>query len=399
MADKPRVTLASNGGYWLAYFYDSLGRRRARSLGSKSEVGRRQALVLCERLAIELAAQPQKADVGRAPTMAEWIQVFITLKPDLGERARRAYRQAAERFMKFSGTTTRIDRITATVAAEWVATLGTPYVVKQDGKELSRTLSPSTVAHYSRHVRCIFNEAVHQGVLAVNPFARIRTQPKKIERSWCYVDRDVFNRILAVCRNDGWRCFVALQRFGALRKGEALDVRWHMIDWERHILTIPEVITKTSQERLVPLDPTLFDLLKAARRDRKDTDFIVHEHDVDRRSDSNQHSRFRTVLKKAGVLPWEDLFQTLRRNAVQDLREALKDPWAVTAIAGHSEEVERKYYLGRVRQADIERITGAAKDAELDLVLARWKSLPRETRERILSLVRTPDAGASPSTP
>jgi hypothetical protein len=120
---------------------------------------------------------------------------------------------------------------------------------------------------------------------------------------------------------------------------------------------------------------------------------------VDRRSDSNQHSRFRTVLKKAGVLPWEDLFQTLRRNAVQDLREALKDPWAVTAIAGHSEEVERKYYLGRVRQADIERITGAAKDAELDLVLARWKSLSRETRERILSLVRTPDAGASPSTP
>lgn len=31
-------------------------------------------------------------------------------------------------------------------------------------------------------------------------------------------------------------------------------------------------------------------------------------------------------------------------SAVQDLRHALKgDPWAVTTIAGHSEEVERKF--------------------------------------------------------
>jgi len=107
----------------------------------------------------------------------------------------------------------------------------------------------------------------------------------------------------------------------------------------------------------------------------------------DRTSDSNQHSRFRTVLKKAGIAPWEDLFQTLRRNAVQDLREALKDPWAVTAIAGHSEEVERKYYLGRVRQADLDRITGIGVDRELQRVTECWAKLPRNVKDVVLAMI------------
>ena len=388
MAGKPKVTLASNGDYWQAFYYDSLGRRKAKSLGAKCEISRRQAMVLCERFAVELTAQPQKADVGRSPSMAEWIETFITLKPDLGERAKKSYRKAADKFMAFAGTTTRIDRITATVAAEWVAALSAPVVVQKHGKEIKRTLSASTVAHYSRHVRCILNEAVHQGMLTANPFARIRTQPKKIERSWHYVDRELFKTILAACKNDGWRCFVALQRLGALRKGESLDVRWYMVDWERRILTLPEVVTKTSKERIVPLDPMLFELLRATKHDREDIDFIVHEHDVDRRSDSNQHSRLRTALKRAGIAPWEDLFQTLRRNAVQDLRDKLKDPWAVTAIAGHSEEVERKYYLGHVRQADLDRITGAAKDADLDELIERWSTLPKAAQNALMELAR-----------
>jgi len=394
MAEKPKVKLSSNGDYWQACYYDSLGRRRARSLGPKSEISRRQALVLCERLAIELITQPLKADVGRAPSMAEWIETFITLKPDLGDRAQQSYRKAADKFMDFIGTTTRIDRITAIVAAEWFASLSAPRTVKVGQKQVERVLSASTVAHYCRHVRCILNEAVHQGVLPVNPFARIRTQPKKIDRGWVYVNREVFASVLAACRNDGWRCFIALQRFAALRKGEALEARWFMIDWQQRTLTLPESMTKTNQERMVPLDPVLFDLLKACRHDRCDTDFIVPGNQVDRRSGSNQHSRLRVALKKAGVQPWEDLFQTLRRNAVQEFRDKLKDPWAVTSIAGHSEEVQRKYYLGRVRQTDMDRITGASKDDGLERIVERWKSLPQEAKDAILAIVNKHADGA-----
>lgn len=399
MAEKTVVTLASNGGYWQAFFYDSMGRRKARSLGPKSAIGRRQALVMCEWIAVELHAQPQRADLGRAPTLSEWLKSFFALKPDLGPKARRAYRIAAEKLIEFAGANTRIDRITAAVAADWVTRLSTPVVSEKDGVKKEKSLAPATIAHYSRHVRCLFNEAVHQGILIANPFARVRTQPRKIERSWHYVNRELFTRILTACRNDGWRCFIALQRLGALRKGESLESEWRMIDWERRSLTLPESITKTGQERLIPLDPELYDVLKAAHAKRPRTDvLIVPESEVDRGSDSNQHSRFRTVLKKAGVVPWEDLFQTLRRNAVQDLREALKDPWAVTAIAGHSEEVERKYYLGHVRQTDLDRITGVGGDKQTAELTALWTKLTPEQRSKLLALLRAATVGAETAT-
>lgn len=398
MAEKTAVTLASNGEYWQAFFYDSMGRRKARSLGSKSQISRRQALVLCERVAVELRSQPQRADMGRPPSLHDWIDQFMALKPDLGSKARRSYRGAAERFADFAGAQTRLDRITSAIAAEWVTVLASPGGRDGKNREDATMLAPATVAHYCRHVRCMFNEAVHHGILITNPFARVRTQPRKIERCWHYVDRATFSQVLEHCRNDGWRCFIALQRLGALRKGESLAVEWRMIDWNRRILTLPESVTKTGQERMVPLEPTLFALLDAVRRSRK-LDFgpIVPLDEVDRRSDSNQHSRFRTVLKRAGVTPWEDLFQTLRRNAVQDLRETLKDPWAVTAIAGHSEEVERKYYLGHVRPSDIDQITGKGRDADLDAVTASWPTLSRSAKDAILLIVRTPPSSDSQS--
>lgn len=392
MAEKPMVKLASNGDYWQAFFYDSMGRRKARSLGPKNEISRRQAQVLCERLAVELHSQPQRADLGRAPTMSEWVTNFFALKPDLGDKARRAYRMAAEKFVNFVGENTRIDRVTASVAAEWVTRLSTPVVTESNGVKKEKTLAPATIANYSRHIRCLFNEAVHQGILLSNPFARVRTQPKKVERSWHYVDRECFTRILGACRNDGWRCFLALQRLGALRKGESLEAEWRMIDWKRRVLTLPESITKTGQERLIPLDPQLYDMLQAVNSVRPKTDvLIVPADEVDRFSDSNQHSRFRTVLKKAGIAAWEDLFQTLRRNAVQDLRHALKDPWAVTAIAGHSEEVERKYYLGHIRQTDLDRVTGQGSSLGIQTVIERWSSLSEKTRTEIIRLVRSSD--------
>ncbi len=386
------VTLASNGKYWLARYYDSLGRRRGKVIGSKQHIGKRQALVLCQRLSVELHGNPARADSSRAPTLTKWLESFLALKPELGDRGRRAYVMAAKRFMQFAGEHTRIDRVTPSTAAEWVARLtDRPARIARPVSESSNVtkLSSGTVANYCRHVRCIFNEAVHQGVLMANPFARIRTQPRRIERSWHYVPRELFSRVLDACPNDGWRCFLALQRIGALRKGEALAVTWETVDLGRRLLTLPASITKTDQERIVPLDPELLGLLAAFRPATVAARTpIVPEGAVDRNSDSNQHHRFRTILKRAKVAAWEDLFQTLRRNAVRDLRQKLKDPWAVTAIAGHSEEVERKYYLGRVRQADLDRITGTEGDTRATELLEMWGKLGTDQQSRLLALLR-----------
>ncbi len=137
------------------------------------------------------------------------------------------------------------------------------------------------------------------------------------------------------------------------------------------------------------LTPELLELLAACRPSTVavGTTFVPMGA-VDRDSDSNQHHRFKTILKRAKVAAWEDLFQTLRRNAVQDLREKLKDPWAATAIAGHSEQVERKYYLGRVRQADLDRITGSGGDTRTAELFDLWGKLNPDQQSRLLALLR-----------
>ena len=38
MATTSTVTLSSNGKYWQAFYYDSMGKRRAKSLGPKSRI-------------------------------------------------------------------------------------------------------------------------------------------------------------------------------------------------------------------------------------------------------------------------------------------------------------------------------------------------------------------------
>ncbi len=381
MAKQHPITLASNGAYWQARYYDALGRRRGKVLGAKAALSRRQAQVLCERMAVELQLQPGKAELGQAPTLAVWIERFMASKPDLGAQAKRAYKLAAEKFKAFAGAATRIDRITPAAAGEFVQTLTLP---AKDGK----VLSPASIANYARHLRCLFNEAVHQRVLLTNPFARIRTQPKAFARHWHYVPRSVLTTILSHCPNHGWRSFLALQRIGALRKGEALQVTWAMVDWARRVLTLPGCIVKTGKERHVPLDPELHDVLKDAYPGPSAIEtLIVPKEDVDRSSDSNQHKRLRTILKRAGVEPWEDLFQTLRRNAVQDLRQTLKDGWVVTSIAGHSEAVQRDYYLGHIRQDDIDRVTGQdSRTVEVQIADALHGLSPQE-QARLLAQV------------
>ncbi len=50
------VKLKSNGKYWQAYWTDpaARGKRFVKSMGAKSKISRRQAGVLCRRLAVDL---------------------------------------------------------------------------------------------------------------------------------------------------------------------------------------------------------------------------------------------------------------------------------------------------------------------------------------------------------
>lgn len=174
------------------------------------------------------------------------------------------------------------------------------------------------------------------------------------------------------------------------RRLRAADGRLRpMIDWSTHTAILPARITKTANPRTVPLDPELYTILKEASEARSsDSSFVVPPSHVDRQSGSNRHTRLKRILAGLKIEPWEDLFQTLRRNAIQYLRGLLKDSWAVTRIAGNSEEVQEKYYLGGLRQEDTDKITGLRQDTRIAEIIAAWPLLPPRLQNRFINAAR-----------
>lgn len=77
------VTLSSNAKYWQAFYYDTAGKRRAKSLGPKKKLSKRQAKVKCDRLAAELCLNPFRVENRHAPNLEKFLKRYIDNRTDL----------------------------------------------------------------------------------------------------------------------------------------------------------------------------------------------------------------------------------------------------------------------------------------------------------------------------
>jgi len=143
-------------------------------------------------------------------------------------------------------------------------------------------LVPQTFAHELSALKRTFEYAIEQGVLYRNPARHIKrrcilsTRPKHIPT------RHQFTELVAAIRQSDGRAesqeaardgadMVELLAFSGMRKGEAGQVKWHHVDFERGLLMVPdgENRTKNYEKRKVPLSAALRELLTRLRDERK----------------------------------------------------------------------------------------------------------------------------------
>ena len=109
---------------------------------------------------------------------------------------------------------------------------------------------------------------------------------------------------------------------------------------------------KTDSTRFVPIVPELHAILPDAREQtpgnrRQGTDAreqaSAGAKNIVTLSRNNLHRDFKMIVKRAGVKPWDDLWQTLRRSAETMFAETYpqKD---VSAWIGHSVKVSLEHY-------------------------------------------------------
>ena len=350
MKTNSTVTLSSNGKYWQAFYYDTSGRRRAKSLGPKKELSKRQAKVMCDRLAAELCLNPSRAGNSHSPTLERFLERYVDNRTDIKPATKDLYEQTKEYLLMFFDGSIRIGRITRAMAADWRAAMASgKLVLNQKGKKNKE----ASVCIHVRNAKTAFNSAVSEDMIMFNPFDRLKGNAPEPDKDWKYVTLEELDKLLDACPSIGWRMLIALCRLAGLRRGEALELTWSSINWEKHRLTI--IAEKTGQQRVAPIEPKLYQLLLDA--------FDRAENGEERICAISRYClwrNFQAIRRRAGLQQWKDAFKVMRRNCETDWAQRYPQ-YAVSAWIGHGIEVSAKHYL-QVPEELYDRVA-ATKDA------------------------------------
>ena len=170
-----------------------------------------------------------------------------------------------------------------------------------------------------------------------------------------------------------------LARFAGLRTpSETHRLTWADVDWERRRLSV--YAPKTDTNRIVPITADLFPILQAAFDAAPEGTVNIVPLGSHR---SNLHRGLEKFIKRAGLTPWDDLFQTLRRSAETDFART-HPQHAVSKWIGHSMAVSERHYL-QVTDDLLDTAVNAPglvcrDDAHSDAVHVRNSTQVQETR-------------------
>lgn len=132
-----------------------------------------------------------------------------------------------------------------------------------------KKISPSSYKHERRVLLAVLDYAVRDGLLLDNP-ARPTVPIRKIPRSKIVIPtRSQFTKLVETIRQADIRAepagdLVELLGYSGMRLGEAVNLTWGDIDWDRNTFTVTggERGTKNLDVRVVPLFPAMRELLK-----------------------------------------------------------------------------------------------------------------------------------------
>ena len=353
-----RIRPNSNGDYWLARWVDSQGVRRSRTIGRKDQMNKREAEQACRAIEREFEDQPGRRDIQTCPTLRQWEDYYQAHKTDIGASTRVLIAQTFGKLQAGIGDV-RIDSITPVQAVEWRAWLArTPDLRRKVREgETARTISDEAVCRHVRDAKAIFEYALELHLIKANPFASLRGTPAKVVRDWQEISRGDLAKLLAACPGPAWRCLFALCRLAGLRRGEALLAVWTDIDVDRKTIRVlpredehgrRRVTTKARAHRVVPIEPELWEILRANRTDGTERVCPVSEFSLHRDS--------LVIIARAGLPKYAKPFHSLRKN----LETEWMDRHPVITVCqwlGHSPQVAAEHYVRASRQS-VATVTG-----------------------------------------
>lgn len=339
---KNRSMFKDTRGRWWLDYYTPEGKRRRKLCGSFDDAKSELAKIVVSK------KNHTYIDPRNAPLFTDYADKYLETIS-----AKKKSHESEQRLMKnltefFGGV--RVSQITRSRVMEY-------------RKERAKRVKGSTVNREMALLRHVFNVALDEGFLAVNP-ARSGPSLKafKEQRRMRYLDMDEISKLLAAIEarivknstdklkaNAGkfWKylhtaAVIALHT--GMRKGEILSLKWEQVNWEKQHILLTD--TKNGEPRRVPIDSGLLKTLLAHRalitrqnekRERKNEDLVFPSYDRDGNvvSLADVKVGFGRVLADAGIKDFR--FHDLRHTFASHYMMSGGNLYTLAKILGHKD--------------------------------------------------------------
>ncbi len=278
-------------------------------------------------------------------TLGEWMTLFLESRADLKPESRRKLEQTRVKLEGFFGKDRPLQHISAEDASRWRDGLG------------KKGLSEAAVKTHVGNAKTMFRELVHREILLKSPFAHLKggVTPTRNSR---YVTPEETEALIAAAPDAEWRVLIGLARLAGLRTpSETHLLTPDDIDWDGCLMRVRSPKTERHaghEQRVVPVVPRLMELLKERRAECPKGE----PHLVTIRSAGGRRRKMVAIIEAAGVEPWDDCWQTLRRSCeVQWMNEG-HAPYAVCRWLGHTITVSQRHYTIAIPDEVLARVTG-----------------------------------------
>ncbi len=283
-------------------------------------------------------------------TLGAFINAYIGSREDASENTIRNFNNSRQKLVDHFGADKPLHDISTGDADDWRQRL------------VNQKYSDATISKAVKHAKHFLLMAKRKGSVQENPFQHLKAGGEENESRKRFIEQRTIDRVIEQAPDTQWKLIIALARYGGLRcPSEILALTWADVDWQAGKMTVTSPKTKKQGKpwRLVPLFPELRPLLEKTFDEAEDG--TLHVITKYRQKNANLRTQFERILKRAGVEPWERLFQNLRASRETELANEFP-LHVVTAWLGNTERVASKHYL-QVTDAHFEQAQRAKTGA------------------------------------
>ena len=255
------------GAVWMLRWYDSRGRRCGETIGKFGVMTKREAEASCRAKQSKIDCGVILADKPKRMTFSAFVaQDRQTIEADVRPTTMLEYGHAVKHALAALGQEIVLDRIGPVEVGQ----------IKMYLKSKGR--ATATIRKTIKVLSSIMRRAKDQRLILDNPFAGKAKGKTQSKRKRIFTS-DEIRAMLAEANDQWWRVFIKLAVTTGLRKSELLSLHWTDLDFDAKTVTVSRKDagrftvrgesypilpweTKAHEERLVPLDAGVVDMLK-----------------------------------------------------------------------------------------------------------------------------------------